>query len=327
VLEGSVQKTPRRLRINAQLVDAVTGRHVWAERFDRRVADLLAVQDEITRAIVLHLSVELGEGEAARLRLKDTANLRVYELYMRARSLWLSNYTCDALREVFALHEQARELDSGSYLPYTGLSAAHSAAVVFGCTRSPVESLNQAIAMAERAIALNPWNSFALSMRGWQHLLLREYDEAVETLQRAIVASPNDADSYAYYGWALVYVGRHEEAREAMQKAMHLHPYYPAWYPCAAGLASFWLGRPDEGIEDMMLGFERAPNNLTRLAYLAAVHSAAGNLQQARHWAHEVLRVKPDFSAGAWVATTQPYQDPADAARVLALLQEAGLPD
>jgi tetratricopeptide (TPR) repeat protein len=125
----------------------------------------------------------------------------------------------------------------------------------------------------------------------------------------------------------LVYVGRHEEAREAMQKAMHLHPYYPAWYPCAAGLASFWLGRPDEGIEDMMLGFERAPNNLTRLAYLAAVHSAAGNLQQARHWAHEVLRVKPDFSAGAWVATTQPYQDPADAARVLALLQEAGLPD
>jgi TolB-like protein/DNA-binding SARP family transcriptional activator/Tfp pilus assembly protein PilF len=326
VLVGSVQRAGGRVRINAQLEDAASGTEMWAKRFDRPVTDLLAVQDEITRAIVLNLSVELGEGEAARLRLNDTQNLRIFELYLRARQLWLNTYTCTALREVIALHEQARLLDPHSYLPHLGLSAAYNAEAMFSCTATPERSLRQAIAEADQALALNPWRAFALVSGGLAHFWLREYPQALVSLERAIAVSPNDADSYAYYGWALCYVGRYEESRAALRKAMRLHPYYPPWYVAADGLAAFWLGRYEEATQEAQLSLKRAPNNLITLAYLAAIEAARGHAQQGRRWAREVLRIKPDFSAKRWVASTQPYHDARDAAHVLALLRQAGLP-
>jgi len=259
VLEGSVRKAGNRVRVTAQLIDGTTGHHVWAERYDRDLEDIFAVQDEITREVASALQVELTEGEQARLWASGTKNLEAWELVIQAIHLIHRHHREDT-HEARRILEQALRLDENYATAWEMLGLTHwTDAINEGWSDLREASLARALEANDRALTIDPSNPDALASLGLIKLTSGNHDEALALSEKAVALAPNLANNMAIAGVITVYCGKPREALELVRKAMRLCPIYPIWYLYPLTRAYWFMGKTDEAIAAARSAIERDP--------------------------------------------------------------------
>jgi len=325
VLEGSVRKAEDRVRITAQLIDALDGHHLWAERYDRDLKDIFALQDEIAMKVINSLQVELTEGEHARLWAKGTDNLEAYLKSLRAREYYLIS-TKEGNELAQRTAEEAIALDPEYAPPYHVLSITYYMDILFGTTKSPQQSMKQAVVSVQKAIALD--DSYALA-HGWFGYLLaysRKYEESVMEAQKCVALDPNGAHGYLYLSFVYRYAGRFEEAVQAVEKAIRLNPFPPNTYFRQACGSYFFVGRYDDAIAAGKKAVTLSPDDYIAHMLLATAYSLAGRQEEAHIEAAEVLRLNPKYSL-ARTGKLMAFKNQADKELVINALRKAGLPE
>jgi TolB-like protein len=325
VLEGSVRRSGDRVRITAQLIEAKTGRHIWAERFDRQITDIFDLQDEITQEIVTALEARLTKGEQARLRRRQTNNFEAWDLYVRALASF-NHFTREDNVMARELIQRAIQLDPKFAAAWVLQAFTHLNDARLSWGESNAISREKGIEAALQGLAINKNEADAHAMLGYFRVLERRYDEATEAGRRAIELAPSAADNYVFLAGTLNFMGRAEEAVNLIQKAMRLSPFYPEYYLGLIGVGYRLLGRYDEAIAVDMERLERNPDNAYSDLRLAAVYSELGRDDEARFHVREALRKNSNFSL-TQVRHSDPYQDDAEMEHYLNLLRKAGLPE
>ncbi len=323
VLEGSVRKAGEQVRITAQLNDALTGRHLWAERYDRKPKDIFIIQDEITTHIITALQVKLTEGEQARVFSKGTKNLDAYMKVIEAR--WLSfQTTIEGNIRAKQLTEEAISLDPNYAPAYNALARATIVDIWLGLTKNPQESLKRCIELNKKAITLDDSLAVGHTGLGYALTMARKYDEAIFHAERGLELEPNSADIVYIYANILLYIGRQEESISFFQSAIRLNPKPPNVYLRHYAAALKDTGRYEEAIVQIKKAIEREPRDIMSYIVLTSVYSMAGREKEARAAATEVLRINPKFSLEQF-AKIHPYKDPATKDRYIDSLRKAGL--
>jgi adenylate cyclase len=247
VLEGSVQRSEDQVRITAQLIDALTGHHLWAENYDRELGNIFALQDDITEHVTMALKVKLTEGEQARIRRGHTENPEAYEYWLRAREIYRS-LTKEDNAQARKLYEKAAEMDPNNSFYWKDIGWTHYRDGRFGWTDTPTQSLALAEELAQKTLAVDDYNAQAYTLLSSVYMAKRHHDKAVAYGKKALALGPNLADLKAAVAVPFMYSGRPEEAIELVKKAMRLSPYYPAWYLAVLGIAYRITGQYEEAI-------------------------------------------------------------------------------
>jgi TolB-like protein/class 3 adenylate cyclase/cytochrome c-type biogenesis protein CcmH/NrfG len=324
VLEGSVRKDEDKVRVTAQLVDAATGKHLWAERYDRNLKDIFALQDEITMKIITELQVNLTEGERVRGYSKGTNNLEAYLKYLQGYDHFKKGNKEDNAR-ARQMCEEAIALDPQYPVAYAMLGWIHWSDVWLKASRSPRESISKAFELAQKSIALDDYCQSAHLLLSNLYLITRQHEKAIAEGERAIALDPNSADAYALFGGqVLFFSGKPEEGALLVEKAIRLNPIAPSWYFQMLGMAYRETGRYEESISACKKAINREPNNIFAYLTLVGTYSMLGREDEARATAAEVLRIDPEFSV-EYFARTRPHIDPANTARFADALRKAGL--
>ncbi|MBB3524256.1 tetratricopeptide repeat protein [Rhizobium sp. 268] len=323
VLEGSVRKSGNKVRITAQLIDATTGGHQWAERFDRDLTDIFAVQDDVTQQIVGALELKLTAGDHLRLATEQTQNLEAYDCFLRGREhMW--QLTREQNIQGRQLLQRAVDLDPKFAPAHAFLAVTHGLAYVNQWSRSPSKSLEQATEAATLAVALDdryPYAHWALAV---VNLYLRRLDVAIREAERAIALAPNLVEGHESLGNALHYAGRSDEALVCFERAIALNPYYPDIFLHFHAQAMFQLGRYEEAVVFLKRRLVRNPATDISRVLLAASYGHLGCLAEARGQWEEVFRINPDYSL-EHRRKVLPYKNPADFERIVDGLRKAGL--
>jgi TolB-like protein/predicted Zn-dependent protease len=323
VLEGSVRKAGDKVRITAQLVDAKTGKHLWAERYDRELKDIFAIQDEITMKIITALQVKLTEGEQARVWARGTDSLKAYEYYLRGFQ-YFRGFTKEESDLARQWMEKAIEADPDFSLAWASLGWIHQKEAQLRWSKSPAQSFKRAVECAQKAIALDDSNYVAYSLLSRIRCFQRDFDQAIASGEKAVALNPNSADAAGVFALTLVYSGRPEEAIGLMNKAMRLSPYYPAWYLWALGFAYFFTGQHEEAISGYKVMLDRDEFLFGAHAGLARAYSELGRNEEAREHLAEVLRINPKLSLSL-VKKMNPFKNQADLERVVEAWRKIGL--
>jgi adenylate cyclase len=305
VLEGSVQKAGERLRITAQLIDALSSYHIWGERYDRDIGDIFLLQDDVTEKIIATLRVKMENTEIERVLRKPTESLKAYDYALRGKA-YLRDMTEEQNARAQEMFNVAIELDPGFAGAYVGLGWVYLHAWAHLWNTDP-QSLDTAVELAQKAVAMDPSFPYAYRLLGECHLWKRQYRQAIGEIETAIALDPNDAENYADLSFALVWVGRPEEAVAQMEKAMGLNPCYPVMYLFGLGLAQFSLQKHEEAIVSLRKVLMRAPDLLWAHGLLAVIFARSDRTEEARVEVSEVLRIDPNYSLGALEMT--PFED------------------
>jgi adenylate cyclase len=327
VVEGSVRRTGDHARVTAQLVDATTGRHVWAERYDRHIEDVFVAQDEITAAVVAAIAPAVSDLERERARRTPPESLSAWETYQRG--LWhVYQYTAEDNTRAIALFARALELDSHFATAHAGLAYAFYISAIWGFTTDERTAVKQAKQAAEAAVALDNRDAFARATLGRVLMVSGSVREATSQCESAIALNPNLASAHYGLGFALTLAGRHVGSLASVDRAIRLSPYDPlmhAFLTLRSGTLVN-LGRFEEAV-DVAREAQRQPN-ATLWAHLheatALVHLARPD--EARAAASRALAVKPDLSM-RYVRTMLPHLPEADFGDYLEGMRRAGLPD
>jgi len=322
VLEGSVRKSENRVRITAQLIDATTGYHLWAEHYDGELKDVFALQDGITQKIVTALSPKLTAGEQSLRGHRETTNIEAYDLVLRGISL-LSQTRKESNAMARQMFEQAIALDPNYAKAHARLAWTYWQDWFYQWTQDPGVQ-DRALETARKAVAVDDSSSEARLTFGWNLLWKKQYDVAISQLEKAVELDPNFAEAYTHLGGALNYAGRPDEAIGFIKKAMRLDPNYAPWVPFDLGNSYYWLRRYDEAIAAYQDALRRNPDVFWTHTPLAAVYAELGKEKEARAEAAEVLRIDPGFSLDLLRARL-PFKNQADLDRYIAALRKAGL--
>jgi adenylate cyclase len=323
VLEGSVRKAGDRVRISAQLIDASTGHHLWAERFDRALEDVFAVQDEVTQRIVAALAVEVSAAEEKRAMRKDTKNLEAYDYVLRAHQARRS-LSQEGIAKAISMYAKAIELDPGYAKAYSYLAWAYLNEWQMGWSDSGARSLERAFELAQKALALDPADPAAHEALGEIYLWQQQFGPAIAETERAVALNPNDADTLSGLADRLAWAGRPEEAVEKIQLAMRLNPNHRFSYSWILGHAYFLLRRYDQAIATLRKVVDRGPDFWPAHIYLAASYSLLGRIEEARAAAAAALRLNPAITT-SHSGEQIPYKNPADRKRLFDALEKAGV--
>jgi adenylate cyclase len=281
VLEGSVRKGGDKIRITAQLIDAVGGHHLWAERYDRNLSDIFAVQDEITKNIITAMQVKLTEGEQARATAKGTTNLEAYLKCLQANELiYQSSIEGNALGKQLA--EEAIALDPEYAVAYRVLARAHMMDVWLGTSTYPKKSIAKAIELVQKALVLDDTYADAHGTLGSLYTMTRQYDKAVAQGEKAVSLNPNSAYAYAMLGKTLRFAGRWEEAVQAYKKAIRLNPIPTNNILFGLGISYAFTGQYEEAIRWCEKAVHQQPDDIFAHLLLAAVYSFSGREEEAK---------------------------------------------
>jgi adenylate cyclase len=320
VVEGNVRLAAGRARIHARLLAAADGGQVWAERYDREVTDIFAVQDDVAQKIVATLVDRVEAVELARMRRGGTYDLRAYGLFVAAQE-HAHRFTEEDNARARALLGQALELDPAFARAHAVLAMCRIHDWRYRWGTSPEAMMELAEIAARQAILLDETNAHGHIALGNVHLYAGEVDPAMAEYDRAIALNPHDPDVLVEYGSALAYVGRPGEGLVLLEKAVALNPVAPDWYLWFLGDAHFCRGAYAEALR--VLGRMRDPRQGLRL--LAASATLVGDVEAARAYGREVLRTQPGFTISRW-ASTLPGSDAEVMNRFVEGLKGAGLP-
>ena len=324
VLEGSVQKVADHVRINAQLIDAGTDHHLWAKRYNRKMDDIFAVQEEITRAIVAALEVVLTEGEQEREVQRYTDVVEAYDLFLRGRTyLQGTKQTHLKARKLF---DQAIKLDPDFAAAYAEKSFTYFSSFIMPMSRNK-KIIKASIKAAERAVELDDSLPLAHARLGWAYFAARRHEEAMAEGERAVALGPNDAESHAQLGNLLNWTGNPEKGIGLIKKAMRLSPNYPYYYLFYLGHSHYLLEDNEKAIELMKRVVTRAPYFLPVRRHLAVLFQEIGMKKEARAQVKEVLRIFPgasieDERQRCYYMWTRPLQK-----RFFSGLRKSGMPE
>jgi TolB-like protein/cytochrome c-type biogenesis protein CcmH/NrfG len=323
VLEGSVRKGGNKIRITAQLIDALSGKHLWAERYDRNLSDIFAVQDEITKNIITAMQIKLTEGEQARATAKGTTNLEAYLKCLQANELiYQSSIEGNALGKQLA--EEAIALDLEYAVAYRVLARAYMMDVWLGTSKSPNQSIAKAIELVQKALVLDDTYADAHGTLGSLYTMTIQYDKAVAQGEKAVALNPNSAYAYAMLGKTLRFAGRWTEAVQAYKKAIRLNPIPTNNILFGLGISYAYTGQYEEAIRWCEKAVHQQPDDIFAHLLLAAVYSFSGREEEARIQAAEVLRINPKFSVEKFAKRAR-YKNQADRERLVSALHKAGL--
>jgi len=322
-LEGGVRKAANRVRITAQLIDGMTGGHIWAQRYDRDLDDIFAVQDEVTESIVSALAPRLALAGGQPTPGRGTENLEAYEHFLRGRELCYQD-TTQANVQARELLEKAIELDSGFSLACSHLARTHVLAYSNRWSESPEQSLEQAIALAQRAIELDATNPHAYFAVGAAHFWSKQLDKTLADAKQCIAIDPNFAEGYGILAVALTYMGKQREALEALQMVMRLDPHYRDNYLHFQAQAYFHLEEYEKAADILRRRLVRKPDSDISLALLASAYGHLGKLDESREAWARLLQVNPDYSLEDR-RKLLPYKNPADFEQILEGLRKSGI--
>jgi adenylate cyclase len=303
LLGGSVRRAGDRVRVNVELTDAETGRHLWSEAYDAELTDIFAVQDDIARRVVGAAAAKLTGFEQERVLTKPTSSLAAYEYLLRGRDRTVNatREQNDASREMF---QRAIDLDPTYAAAYAALGGTYFDAVVSGWTEFRDEEVERAEALAQKALALDPATTSAYRLLAATHLYRGRYDLALGQIDRALEINPSDAESYAYRGYILVYAGKSGEAVPWLEGALRFDRANTR-ASMYIGTAYYFLDRYDKAIEACDRTLARNPGRSTQLnahAILAASYAAIGKSQNAEGERAIVARLSPFFDAERFAA-------------------------
>ena len=330
VLEGSIRRSGERVRITAQLIEAVTGVHRWAERYDRELHDVFAVQDEVARAIVAILAAHVNRAEIDRALLKPPAALEAYDFYLRGAEaffLHMNRRTKVSIYDTRRLLEQSLAIDPGYARAAAMLSQTYMHAYVepFDCDYLSPAALDRALELAETAVNLAPRLPQAHAQLGYVSLLNRQHDTAVAEFERAFALNPNFIDNR--FAFALIFWGEPAKALQVVEANIRLDPFQPLVLTSGIiGLANYMLKRYGEAVRFFREWASRLPNLQNPHVFLASAYAQSGQLQEARAEAAEVLRVNPGFTIESWKRLAV-YKVPEDAEHRIDGMRKAGLPE
>ena len=326
VLEGSVRKAGSRVRVTAQLIDGASGNHVWAQRYDRDLEDIFAVQDEITATLVGAIEPELGKAERERARAKRPDDLRAWELYQRG--LWHTyRRTREDLAEAQLLFRRAIAIDPGLARAYAAAEEAFFFQHVGGYVDGADAANTAALQYAETAVRIDGQDAFNRYALGRALTLLRRHDAAILELDKAIELEPSFAQAHYALGMALGTGGRPQEALPHIELAMRLSPQDPYFgqFLVRRAEAYLFLGRLEEAVESAERSLHEPNIQWSRWAILAAAQAHLGRLEDARRSIEALHALRPDID----LAFTRDYWPIADANALQYLvdgLRTAGLP-
>ena len=321
ILEGSVQRASKKLRVNAQLIDATSGHHVWAERYDRQLKDLFAVQDEIVGTIVANLAVKIDAEERARVMRKDTESLEAYDYLLRGWEYY-SRFTRSTNMQARRMFESAIERDPLYATAYVGLGQTHLRAFGYGWTEFSHQAMQRAHDLAQKALSLDETNASAHALLGAVYRFRMQYDLAIEEYDRAIELNPNYADSHAERGAIMNYIGQTGKAVEALETALRFNPRMGPSDYMQLGLAYYLQRQYDDAVGILERGLSWYPNNVFIHIPLAAAYAQAGRLREAERVVATVRRLHPFFEVDNYGTA---FINPEDRAKIADGLRKAGL--
>ncbi len=324
VLDGSVRKVANRVRITAQLVDATTGGHLRADRYDRDLKDIFAVQDEVTKNIVSALAVTLTSNEKDHLTRRHTDSLEAYEYALRGLEYY-SRYTKEAHGNGQKMLLKAIELDPEYSLAYSRLALTYLHEYTQGWSQDP-KSMEGAFNLAQKAIAMDDSLPEAHRILGDIYLYRKDLEQAKKEREKAIALDPNYADGIAGLGEVLIWDGEHDKGITLVKKAMLLNPYHHVWYFYILGVAYILQGRYEDAIEILERGLIRNPDFIGTHLALATLYGGAGHKERCQTEVEEILRISPGFSLKL-IKEMIPTTDQTVVDNVIDILREAGLPD
>ena len=318
VLEGSARRAGGRVRINAQLIDAAAGGHIWADRFDRDLADIFTAQDEVIGKIVEAL---VGKLTAASLKERyRPANLEAYDLCLRGRAAFARSMEEGV--EAIPLFERAIALDPNYAEAYCWLATMQNNAWAY--MNYPMDPFRQqSMASAEKAVELDPDDSFSHSVLAFMLLYERRWDEFAKEFEISLRLNPNDATAWTDLSELKIYQGRGAEAIACAEKALRLNPRPPSYYFWNLGAAQYVAEQYEAAVKTLRneATYRTGSRNL-----LAAALAQLGRLEEAREEAKLYLARNSQFSISHWVETS-PFRDMALRDRVAEGMRKAGLPE
>ena len=326
VLEGSVRKAGSRVRVTAQLIDGGSGNHVWAQRYDRDLADIFAVQDEITATIVGAVEPELGKAERERARVKRPNDLRAWDLYQRG--LWHTyKRTREDLASAQVMFRRAIEIDPGLARAYAAVEEALFFQFVGGYVGTGGATKDEALRFAQRAVQLDGQDAFNRYALGRALILVRRHDSAVFELGKAIELDPSFAQAHYALAMAFATGGRPKEALPHIELAMRLSPQDPYFgqFLVRKAEAYLFLGRLDEAVELAELSLREPNIQWSRWAILAASQAHLGRLEEARRSIEALQTLRPDVDQ-AFARDYWPIADTNALEYLMEGLRRAGLP-
>jgi len=293
VLEGSVRKEGNLVRIAAQLIDAISGHHIWSKRYDRKLESIFELQDEIMRDILIEIRAQLTEGDQVLVWHKRYQNKKVnLEAYFKQMQSRWHYFRQD--REGFAmskrLSEEAIKIDPNYYGPYVLLTYLNQ------------RNLPLAEKYAQKALQLDESAPMANIAMGLIYLKKRQWGKAIAMGEKALSLDPNGAEIHNHHAYFLNEAGRFEEAIPLYEKAFRLDPYPPSFYYYRLGLAYFYMGRYDDTVDICKKGLERNPRDMFARLFLVAGYVKQGREEQARAEAKKILEVWPDYSISRYKA-------------------------
>jgi adenylate cyclase len=325
VLKGSIRRLGNEVRVNAQLVNTKTGFNTWAQRYDRKVSEVFAVQDEVTHSIVEALAVKITSKEENRLAQRATNNLQAYDFFQEGQKISLIR-TKAAEEQARAVYQKAIELDPSYGRPYGALAVILASNFQMGRADAPIETLDHALALAMKAVALDdstPQTYWALS---FVYLMRKEFDNAEKAVTQAISIAPNYADGYGLLALIKLYLGQPERAIEINAKGMRLNPYYTFQYLYTLGSAYYMLGDYDAAITTLETAHERNVNAVQVMLLLAASYVKAGRQDDAE-WTADQLQLLSPTATITGIEKTIPMANPEFKRAILDDLRKAGLPE
>ncbi len=326
VLEGSVQKSGDRLRVTSQLIDATTGHHLWAERYDRHLKDLFALQDEITLKILTALEVELTDGEDVR-DWNATTNLEAWGQVQKGARLF-ERFTKEDNAKARAFFERAVKIDPQYAGAWVMLAWTHAIDVWLGSGESPAGSVQQAVECAGKAGVLTATHPNLHSLWNFIYLIRGQHAKAITEGEKSVTRAPSSALNHILFANTMLLTGKFEQAVELAEKAMRLAPYYADWYLWILAQSYRQAGRYKEALEAFKEGLDRSlkdkGNPFPATIGMVDVCVELGREETARQYAAEVLRMVPNFSVEDFRKMSG-YKNPAHIERIVVNLRKAGL--
>jgi adenylate cyclase len=330
VLEGSLQRSGDRVRITVQLIDALTGNHLWAERYDRDLKDLFALQDEITIKVLNAVQAKLtmgGEVSAyQRYAEKYYKGKHGLDCYLKLMPAWtyFTRVTIADNNIARRMIEEAIAVCPENPMGYIQLGWVNYIDYLLGNTKSPRETIEKGIELAQKALVMDDSIAQAHGLLGDLYICKREYDKAIAEGERAVALNPSGIAPLQSYGRCLTFAGRPEEAIPLFQKAIRLSPLVFYSYNLL-GMALRMAGRFDEAVLAYKKAIQLEPDNSSSHALLAATYSMMGREKEARAEAAEVLKINPKFSVDSWAKNPSLFKDRSATDKFVSALRKAGL--
>lgn len=335
VVEGSVRRSDEQIRVNAQLIDIATGDNLWANRFDRRVAEVFAVQEEMAREVAKALGVKPSATESERMARPPTANLEAYDYYLRAEQAARSGGGA-GLREAPVLYEKAEELDPA----FAEAFAADARTSVYVWRSAFDDIIQSALARkrayekASRALEVDPDLSSPYALLGIMQVIDRHYEEAIASAERAVAIGPGNAEAHIALGYVQLFAGNHAEAANAVEMALRLDPNLSPIDREVAGLVFLLQGNIAKAIGTLERTRDDAPAVGAFRITLAAAYARAGRLQEAKAAIADGLRLTSGSESPArrrslvsWRIAYAHLRNADDLALIIDALHQAGLPE